>query len=68
MKPKVDELDYNILSQFFEKIKGMDIIQNAMFSKLNELVEGKKKTETEEDASLEARDAREKGSTQRKTE
>ena len=43
MKPKVDELDYNILSQFFEKIEGMDIIQNAMFSKLNELVEGKKK-------------------------
>jgi hypothetical protein len=38
---KVDSIDYNLLSQIFEK-KGMDIIQNAMFSKLNELVENKK--------------------------
>jgi monoamine oxidase len=36
---KVDDIDYNILSQIFEKIKGMDVIQNAMFSKVNELVE-----------------------------
>jgi hypothetical protein len=36
------------MSQIFEKIKGMDIIQNAMFSKLNELVENNK-VEKEED-------------------
>ena len=40
--PKVDSIDYNILSQIFEKVKAMDIIQNAMFSKVNELAEIKK--------------------------
>ena len=40
--PKVDSIDYNILSQIFEKVKAMDIIQNAMFSKVNELAENKK--------------------------
>ena len=57
MPPKVDEIDYNILSRIFEKVKAMDHVQNAMFSKVNELVEHNK-VEKEEDASLEARDAR----------
>ena len=26
---KVDSIDYNILSQIFEKVKAMDVIQNA---------------------------------------
>ena len=46
---KVDDIDYNILSQIFEKIKGMDVIQNAMFSKVNELVENSKVETREED-------------------
>jgi len=46
---KVDDIDYNILSQIFEKIKGMDVIQNAMFSKVNELVEFNKVEKEEED-------------------
>ena len=64
--PKVDSIDYNILSQIFEKVKAMDIIQNAMFSKVNELVENKKNAfdddtrDKEEDDSQEARDARDK--------
>ena len=62
--PKVDSIDYNILSQIFEKVKAMDIIQNAMFSKVNELVENKKNSfddeNKEEDDSQEARDARDK--------
>ena len=45
---KVDDIDYNILSQIFEKVKQIDIIQNAMFSKVNELVENSK-VEKEED-------------------
>ena len=57
MPPKFDEIDYNILSRIFEKVKAMDHVQNAMFSKVNELVEHNK-VEKEEDASLEARDAR----------
>ena len=53
---KVDDIDYNILSQIFEKINGMDIIQNAMFSKVNELVENSKveKKEEEEEEDKEA--------------
>ena len=39
---KVDDIDYNILSQIFEKVKQIDIIQNAMFSTVNELAENKK--------------------------
>ena len=62
--PKVDSIDYNILSQIFEKVKAMDIIQNAMFSKVNELAENKKNSfddeNKEEDDSQEARDARDK--------
>ena len=46
---KVDDIDYNILSQIFEKIRGMDVIQNAMFSKVNELVEFNKVEKEEED-------------------
>jgi hypothetical protein len=41
--------DYNILSQIFEKNKQMDVVQNAMFSKLNELVECNKVEKEEED-------------------
>ena len=47
--PKVDSIDYNILSQIFEKVKAMDIIQNALFSKVNELAENSKVVK-EEDA------------------
>ena len=46
---KVDSIDYNILSQIFEKVKQIDVVQNAMFSKVNELVEDKKSEKEEED-------------------
>ena len=46
---KIDEIDYNILSQIFEKIKAMDHVQNAMFSKMNELVENSKIEKEKED-------------------
>ena len=45
---KIDEIDYNILSQIFEKVKAMDHVQNAMFSKVNELVENNKVEKEEE--------------------
>ena len=48
-KNKYDDIDYNILSQIFEKSKQMDVVQNAMFSKLNELVECNKVEKEEED-------------------
>ena len=53
---KVDSIDYNILSQIFEKIKGMDIIQNAMFSKVNELVENQKQAEKTEVKTVEEKE------------
>lgn len=50
MVPKpVDEIDYNLLSQIFEKVKQIYIVQNAMFSKINELNENIKMPTTVED-------------------
>ena len=57
---KVDSIDYNILSQIFEKIKGMDIIQNAMFSKVNELVENQKQAEKTEVKTVEEKEEEKK--------
>ena len=56
---KFDDIDYNILSQIFEKIKGMDIIQNAMFSKVNELVENSKVDKKEDEEEEEEEDKEE---------
>ena len=31
---KVDNIDYNLLSHFFEKVKGLDVVQNSLFSEV----------------------------------
>ena len=53
---KVDSIDYNILSQIFEKVKQMDVVQNAMFSKVNELVENQKQAEKTEVKTVEEKE------------
>ena len=44
MKPQ--EVDYNLLSQLWEKVKSMSDNQIAIFTKLNELTECKKMLRT----------------------
>ena len=53
---KVDNIDYNILSQIVEKVKQMDVVQNAMFSKVNELVENQKQAEKTEVKTVEEKE------------
>ena len=46
---RVDDIDYNILSQILDRVKQIDVVQNAIFSKVNELAENSKVEKEEED-------------------
>ena len=48
MSPKVDEVDYNLLSNIYEHTKNNSKMLSAILSKLNELPDGKDVEDKEE--------------------
>ena len=49
MSPKVDEVDYNLLSNIYEHVKNNSKMLSAILSKLNELPDGKDAETKEEE-------------------